>query len=36
MVGKPVATGLPIPLDTQQAGDVLDKLLTVPGSPGGG
>jgi hypothetical protein len=36
MVGKPVATGLPIPLDTQQAGDALDKLLTVPGSPGGG
>jgi hypothetical protein len=36
MIGKPVAAGLPAPLDTGQAGDVLDKLLTVPGSPGGG
>jgi hypothetical protein len=36
MIGKPVADGLPIPLSTEQAGDGLDKLITVPGSPGGG
>jgi hypothetical protein len=30
------AGGLPTPLSTEQAGDALDKLLTVPGSPGGG
>jgi hypothetical protein len=36
MIGKPVADGLPIPLSTEQAGDALDKLITVPGSPGGG
>jgi Ferritin-like domain len=36
MAGKATAAGLPTPLDTEQAGDVLDKLLTVPGSPGGG
>jgi Ferritin-like domain len=36
MVGKPAADGLPIPLSTEQAGDALDKLITVPGSPGGG
>jgi Ferritin-like domain len=36
MVGKPAADGLPIPLSTEQAGDTLDKLITVPGSPGGG
>jgi ferritin-like protein len=36
MGGKPTAAGLPTPLDTEQAGDALDKLLTVPGSPGGG
>lgn len=36
MVGKPAAEGLPIPLSTEQAGDALDKLITVPGSPGGG
>jgi hypothetical protein len=36
MNGKASIGGLPAPLDTDQAGDVLDKLLTVPGSPGGG
>jgi hypothetical protein len=36
MKGEAPIGGLPTPLDTQQAGDVLDKLLTVPGSPGGG
>jgi hypothetical protein len=36
MIGRPVADGVPIPLDTEQAGDALDKLITVPGSPGGG
>ena len=36
MVGKPAADGLPIPLSTEQAGDALDKLITVAGSPGGG
>jgi hypothetical protein len=36
MAGKPSNTGLPTPLSTEQAGDALDKLLTVPGSPGGG
>jgi hypothetical protein len=36
LAGKPMAAGLPNPLDTEQAGDALDKLLTVPGSPGGG
>jgi hypothetical protein len=36
MAGKPAAAGLPTPLSTEQAGDALDKLLTVPGSPGGG
>jgi hypothetical protein len=36
MIGKPAADGLPIPLGTDQAGDALDKLITVPGSPGGG
>jgi hypothetical protein len=36
MGGKPLAGGLPIPLSTEQAGGALDKLLTVPGSPGGG
>jgi hypothetical protein len=35
MAGKPAAGGLPIPLSTEQAGAALDKLLTVPGSPGG-
>ena len=36
MKGEAPIGGLPTPLDTEQAGDVLDKLLTVPGSPGGG
>jgi hypothetical protein len=36
MSGKPATDGLPTPLSTEQAGDALDKLLTVPGSPGGG
>jgi hypothetical protein len=36
MIGKEMADGLPIPLSTEQAGDALDKLITVPGSPGGG
>jgi hypothetical protein len=34
MNGKASIGGLPSPLDTEQAGDVLDKLLTIPGSPG--
>ena len=36
MDGRPAIGGLPTALTTEQAGDVLDKLLTVPGSPGGG
>jgi hypothetical protein len=36
MAGGPAAAGLPNPLGTEQAGAALDKLLTVPGSPGGG
>jgi hypothetical protein len=36
MAGKPSNSGLPTPLSTEQAGAALDKLLTVPGSPGGG
>jgi hypothetical protein len=36
MAGKPAVEGLPTPLSTDQAGDALDKLITVPGSPGGG
>ena len=36
MIGPPIADGLPIPLSTEQAGDALDKLISVPGSPGGG
>jgi Ferritin-like domain len=36
MAGGSAAAGLPNPLGTEQAGDALDKLLTVPGSPGGG
>jgi hypothetical protein len=35
MAGKPVGEGLPSPLSTEQAGTALDKLITVPGSPGG-
>jgi hypothetical protein len=36
MGGRPAAGGLPPALTTEQAGDALDKLLTIPGSPGGG
>lgn len=36
MAGGAPAPGLPNPIGTDQAGDALDKLLTVPGSPGGG
>jgi hypothetical protein len=36
MNGKASIGGLPSPLDTEQAGDVLDRLLTIPGSPGEG
>jgi hypothetical protein len=36
MIGKPIADGMPNPLGTEQAGAVLDTLITVPGSPGGG
>jgi Ferritin-like domain len=35
MAGRPVAAGLPIPMATEEAGAALDKLVTVPGSPGG-
>jgi hypothetical protein len=35
MAGRPVGDGLPNPLSTEQAGAALDKLITVPGSPGG-
>lgn len=35
MAGKPVGAGLPNPMSTEQAGVALDKLITVPGSPGG-
>jgi hypothetical protein len=35
MAGKPVGQGLPDPLSTDDAGAALDKLITVPGSPGG-
>jgi hypothetical protein len=35
MAGKAVGTGLPNPLSTEQAGAVLDRLISVPGSPGG-
>ena len=35
MAGRPSAAACP-PLTTEQAGDALDKLITVPGSPGGG
>jgi Ferritin-like domain len=36
MAGGPAVAGMPNPISTDQAGDSLDKLLTVPGSPGGG
>lgn len=35
MAGKPFGQGLPNPLSTDDAGAALDKLITVPGSPGG-
>jgi hypothetical protein len=35
MSGKAIVAGLPSPMTTEQAGDALDKLITVPGSPGG-
>jgi hypothetical protein len=35
MVGKAVGQGLPNPMTTDDAGAALDKLITVPGSPGG-
>jgi Ferritin-like domain len=35
MAGEPVGDGLPNPLSTEQAGAALDRLITVPGSPGG-
>ena len=36
MAGRPAAGGLLPALTTEQAGDALDKLIRVPGSPGGG
>jgi hypothetical protein len=35
MAGKAVGDGLPNPLSTEEAGAALDKLISVPGSPGG-
>ena len=35
MAGKAVGAGLPSPMTTEDAGAALDKLITVPGSPGG-
>jgi hypothetical protein len=35
MSGKAIGAGLPSPMTTEQAGDALDRLITVPGSPGG-
>ena len=35
MSGKAVGDGLPNPLSTEEAGAALDKLISVPGSPGG-
>jgi ferritin-like protein len=35
MSGKAIGAGLPSPLTTEQAGDALDRLISVPGSPGG-
>jgi ferritin-like protein len=34
MAGEPVGDGLPNPLSTEDAGAALDKLISVPGSPG--
>jgi Ferritin-like domain len=36
MAGGAPAPGLPTPMGTERAGEALDKLLAVPGSPGGG
>jgi Ferritin-like domain len=35
MSGKAVGDGLPNPMSTEEAGAALDKLISVPGSPGG-
>jgi hypothetical protein len=35
MSGKTTGVGLPSPVSTERAGDALDKLISVPGSPGG-
>jgi hypothetical protein len=35
MAGQAVGRGLPSPMTTDHAGAALDKLVTVPGSPGG-
>jgi hypothetical protein len=35
MAGQAVGQGLPNPMSTDDAGAALDKLITVPGSPGG-
>jgi hypothetical protein len=35
MAGQAVGQGLPSPMTTDDAGAALDKLITVPGSPGG-
>jgi hypothetical protein len=35
MSGKAVGDGLPNPMSTEDAGAALDKLISVPGSPGG-
>jgi hypothetical protein len=35
MSGKAIGAGLPSPMTTDDAGAALDKLITVPGSPGG-
>ena len=35
MAGRAVGQGLPSPMTTEDAGAALDKLITVPGSPGG-
>jgi hypothetical protein len=35
MAGKAVGAGLPNPMSTEEAGAALDKLISVPGSPGG-
>jgi hypothetical protein len=35
MAGQAAGPGLPNPMSTDDAGAALDKLITVPGSPGG-